>query len=67
MFSEERTRMPGTPPMRFNNILMFPSGVNLKIRWRGEMAIVGFGVQNDGRRSASFEERTRMPGTPDPF
>ena len=30
MFSEERTRMPGTPLMRFNNILMFPSGVNLK-------------------------------------
>ena len=26
----ERTRMAGTPLIRFNNILLFPSGVNLR-------------------------------------
>jgi len=57
--------MPDTLPMRFNNILLFPNGVNFKTKWRTEgMAFVGIGMHGGDGSSASFEERTRIPGTP---
>ena len=63
---EERTRIPGTPPIRFNNIMLFSEWCKFEKRdgvGKEYIAVVWMGTR--WRLSASFEKR--RPGTADPF